>query len=54
MAWEQRKEAERDIRFVELGGYLCEVRAGQDWRLLACQLPTKVRKRQEFRSRIYP
>src|SRR5271163_148932 len=31
--WEQRREAERDTRFVELGKYLCEVRAGQYWRL---------------------
>ena len=33
LAWEQRKEAERDTRFVELGRYLWEVRAGQYWRL---------------------
>jgi hypothetical protein len=33
LAWEQRKEAERDTRFVERGTYLCEVRAGQYWRL---------------------
>ncbi len=33
LAWEQRSEAERDTRFVELGKYLCEVRAGQYWRL---------------------
>ena len=33
LAWEQRKENERDTRFVELGRYLCEVRAGQYWRL---------------------
>jgi hypothetical protein len=33
LAWEQRKEAERDTRFVELGRYLCEVRAGQYWRV---------------------
>jgi hypothetical protein len=33
LAWEQRKEAERNTRFVELGRYLCEVRAGQHWRL---------------------
>ena len=31
--WEKRKEQERDVRFVELGQYLCEVRAGQYWRL---------------------
>src|SRR5437867_13199322 len=33
LAWEQRKEAEKDTRFVELGRYLCEARAGQYWRL---------------------
>src|SRR6266571_430066 len=33
LAWEQRKETEKDTRFVELGRYLCEVRAGQYWRL---------------------
>jgi hypothetical protein len=31
--WEQRKETERDTRFVELGRYLCEVRTGQYWRV---------------------
>jgi hypothetical protein len=33
LAWEQRKETERDTKFVQLGRYLCEVRAGQYWRL---------------------
>ena len=33
LAWEHRKEIERDTKFVELGRYLCEVRAGQYWRL---------------------
>jgi hypothetical protein len=33
LAWEKTKEQERDERFVELGEYLCEVRAGQYWRL---------------------
>src|ERR1700720_1954948 len=33
LAWEKQKEAERDTRFVDLGRYLCEVRAGQYWRL---------------------
>jgi hypothetical protein len=33
LAWERQKEAERDTRWVELGRYLCEVRAGQYWRL---------------------
>ena len=34
LMWEQRKEAERDTRFVALGRYLCEVRAGNTggWR----------------------
>jgi hypothetical protein len=33
LAWEQRSETERDTRFVDLGRYLCEVRAGQYWSL---------------------
>src|SRR5256884_2680663 len=33
LAWEERKEAEKDTRFVEPGRFLCEVRAGQYWRL---------------------
>ena len=33
LAWEQRKEKERETKFVELGRYLCEVRAGQYWRV---------------------
>jgi hypothetical protein len=33
LLWEKTKEQERDVRFVELGQYLCEVRAGQYWRL---------------------
>ena len=33
LSWEQAKEHERDERFVELGEHLCEVRAGQYWRL---------------------
>jgi hypothetical protein len=33
LAWEQRRETERDTKFVELGRYLCEVRAGQYWRV---------------------
>ncbi len=31
--WERRADRERDTHFVELGRYLCEVRAGQYWRL---------------------
>jgi hypothetical protein len=33
LSWERKKEVERDFRFVELGRYLCEVRAGQYWRI---------------------
>jgi hypothetical protein len=31
LAWEKRKDAEKDTRFFELGRYLCEMRKGQDW-----------------------
>jgi hypothetical protein len=33
LAWEARHENDRDTKFVELGKYLCEVRAGQYWRV---------------------
>ena len=33
LAWDRRKETERDTKFVGLGRYLCEVRTGQYWRL---------------------
>jgi hypothetical protein len=33
LAWERQKESERDTKFVELGRYLYEVRAGQYWRV---------------------
>jgi len=33
LAWEKMKEQERYERFVELGQCLCEVRAGQYWRM---------------------
>jgi hypothetical protein len=33
LSWEKTKEQEKDVRFVELGEYLCEVRAEQYWRL---------------------
>jgi hypothetical protein len=48
LAWEQRNEAERDTRFVELGRYLCEVRAGQYWRL------ENLRSFDEFLERRFP
>jgi len=33
LAWEKAKEREKNVRFVDLGRYLCEVRAGQYWML---------------------
>ncbi|MFZ1975634.1 MAG: hypothetical protein WAU89_22510 [Candidatus Acidiferrales bacterium] len=33
LTWERTTEQERDTRFVELGRYLCETRAGQYWRV---------------------
>src|SRR5512133_2826262 len=48
LAWEQRKEAERDSKFVELGRYLCEVRAGQYWRL------ENLKSFDEFLERRFP
>jgi hypothetical protein len=33
LSWERAAERERDSKFVELGRYLCEVRAGQYWRV---------------------
>ena len=48
LAWEQRKETERDTKFVELGHYLCEVRAGQYWRL------EKLKSFDQFLERRFP
>ena len=48
LAWEQRSETERDTRFVELGRYLCEVRAGQYWRL------EKLKSFDEFLEKRFP
>jgi hypothetical protein len=33
LGWERTTDRERDIRFVALGRHLCEVRAGQYWKL---------------------
>jgi hypothetical protein len=33
LAWERATDQQRETRFVELGRYLCEIRAGQYWRL---------------------
>ena len=48
LAWEKRKESERDTKFVELGRYLCEVRAGQYWRL------ERLKSFDEFLERRFP
>jgi hypothetical protein len=48
LAWERKKEAERDTRFVEMGRYLCEVRAGQYWRV------DNVKSFDEFLERRFP
>src|SRR5713101_7126054 len=48
LAWEKRNEAEKDIRFVDLGRYLCEVRAGQYWRL------ENLKSFDEFLERRFP
>jgi hypothetical protein len=48
LAWERQKETERDTRFVEMGRYLCEVRAGQYWRV------DNVKSFDEFLERRFP
>jgi hypothetical protein len=48
LAWERAKEQERDVRFVDLGRYLCEVRAGQYWQVEG------LRSFDEFLERKFP
>jgi hypothetical protein len=48
LAWEAQHENERDTRFVELGKCLCEVRAGQYWRL------EKLKSFDEYVERRFP
>jgi hypothetical protein len=48
LAWEKATDRERDSKFVELGRYLCEVRAGQYWRV------DNVRSFDEFLERKFP
>ena len=48
LAWERQKETERDTKFVELGRCLCEVRAGQYWRL------ENLKSFEEFLERRFP
>jgi hypothetical protein len=48
LAWEARHENERDTKFVELGKYLYEVRAGQYWRV------ENLKSFDEFLERRFP
>jgi hypothetical protein len=48
LAWEAQHENERDTRFVDLGKCLCEVRAGQYWRL------ENLKSFDEFLERRFP
>jgi hypothetical protein len=48
LAWEKTKEQERDVRYVDLGRYLCEVRIGQYWRL------ERLKSFVEFLERRFP
>ena len=48
LEWERRREYERDTKFVELGQYLFEVRAGQYWRL------ENLKSFDEFLGRKFP
>jgi hypothetical protein len=48
LSWERNKEQERDSRFVELGEYLCEVRAKQYWRL------ERLKSFDEFLTKRFP
>jgi len=48
LAWDRERIRERDLRFVDLGRYLCEVRAGQYWRL------EKMKSFDDFLERRFP
>ena len=48
LAWDNERVHERDLRFVDLGRYLCEVRAGQYWRL------EKMKSFDDFLERRFP
>lgn len=48
LAWEQGKDSERDTKFVDLGRYLCETRAGQYWRL------ERLKSFDEFLAKRFP
>ena len=48
LTWDRDRVHERDLRFVDLGRYLCEVRAGQYWRL------EKMRSFDDFLEKRFP
>jgi len=48
LSWEKKNEADRDTRFVDLGHYLCEVRAGQYWQV------EKLASFDDFLARRFP
>src|SRR5438046_3395811 len=48
LSWEKTKEQEKDVRFVELGEFLCEARAKQYWRL------EKLKSFDEFLEKRFP
>jgi len=48
LCWEKQRVHERDVRFVDLGRYLCEVRAGQYWRI------DKMKSFDEFIEKRFP
>jgi hypothetical protein len=48
LVWEKQRDAERNTRFVELGRYLCQVRAGQYW------LVENVKSFDKFLARRFP
>jgi len=48
LSWEKTKEQEKDVRFVELGEYLCEIRSKQYWRL------EKLKSFDEFLEKRFP
>jgi len=48
LAWEKAADQERSARYLDLGRYLCEVRAGQYWRL------DNLRSFDEFLERKFP
>ena len=48
LSWEKATDRERDSKFVDLDRFLCEVRAGQYWRV------DNVRSFDEFLERKFP